>query len=348
MNARKPGFEPLVERVTVTEAGILFRSRRSDGQAAQPARELVAILKARRAGWIEGHAVDAGTGEPVRLDRVVVFSFEREPNGAIVPLGRASELFEQTEPGQFRASISDPGEFRLTFTAAGYQDAEVHPPTVTELKFIEGIVVLMKKKAHGPAPAIVGRTITGTVTREGRPVRSGWVALWTLTKPMNVVNAPIMRGRTVVESPRIFAAPLRDGAYTLDVPFPRATWYVVVEEPGYPLTQVGPIPIALNEKKTLDIACTEGGRIRGRVKDAPPGWEGHLWVVAFSKTAVREETRVAPDGTFSLPRLPPGEYGLKVGHDAYEDAEVYPGRLFRDHPEAFKETADPWKARPRW
>ena len=116
-----------------------------------------------------------------------------------------------------------------------------------------------------------------------------------------------------------------------------------MEEPGHPLTQVGPIPIALNEKKTLDIACTEGGRIRGRVKDVPPGWEGHLWVVAFSKTAVREETRVAPDGTFSLPPLPPGEYGLKVGHDAYEDAEVYPGSLLRDHPEAFKEMADPWK-----
>jgi hypothetical protein len=68
-----------------------------------------------------------------------------------------------------------------------------------------------------------------------------------------------------------------------------------------------------------------------------------VWVVAFSKTAVREEARVAPDGTFALPPLPPGEYGLKAGHDAYEDAEVYPGLLVRDHPEAAKEPADPWK-----
>ena len=116
-----------------------------------------------------------------------------------------------------------------------------------------------------------------------------------------------------------------------------------MEQSGHSRTQVGPIPIALNEKRTLDIACTEGGRIRGRVKDVPPEWEGHLWVVAFSKTAIHEETRIAPDGTFSLPPLPPGQYGLKAGHNAYEDAEVYPGPLMDAHPAAFSEMADPWK-----
>jgi hypothetical protein len=119
-----------------------------------------------------------------------------------------------------------------------------------------------------------------------------------------------------------------------------------VEEPGHALTQVGPIAVAVNEKKRLDVVCQEGGRVRGRVRGIPAGWEGNAWVVAFSKTAVREEARVAADGTFVLPPLPAGEYGLKAGHDAYEDAEVYPGDLTavrRDHPEMFKEIADPWK-----
>ena len=49
------------------------------------------------------------------------------------------------------------------------------------------------------------------------------------------------------------------------------------------------------------------------------------------------------DGTFTLPSFRPGEYGLKAGHDAYEDPEVYPGKLAMEHPESFKETADPWK-----
>jgi hypothetical protein len=134
-----------------------------------------------------------------------------------------------------------------------------------------------------------------------------------------------------------------DGSYTLNVPFQSDAWYVVVEEPGQPLAQVGPIAIALKQHTTLEIVCTEGGRIRGRVKGTPAGWEGHVWVVAFSKTAVRAEARASRDGTFELPALPPGEYGLKAGHDAYEDADVYPGRLFQSHPEALREVANPWK-----
>ena len=147
--------------------------------------------------------------------------------------------------------------------------------------------------------------------------------------------------RTAVGEPRVHASfPIRDGSYSLNVPFQNEAWYVVAEEAGHPLTQVGPIAIGLNEKKSLDIACIEGGGISGRVKNVPRDWEGHLWVVAFSNTAIREESRSEPDGTFAFPALPPGEYGFEVGHDAYDDPEVYPGSLMVDHPEAFKENAD--------
>ena len=296
-----------------------------------------------RAGWIEGQAVDAETGEPVRLDKVVVCNFERKPSGEVVLRGCRSD-FEQSEPGRFRASFPAPDEYHLTFTAAGYHDAEAYTPKVTELKTISGIVARMKRKTDGSAPVVARQTIAGAVTRDGRPVQAGWVGLWALRRPSNAPNAPVMRGRTAVGPPIPYASvPIRDGSYSLDVPFQSETWYVVAEEPGQPVTQVGPIAMALNQNRTVDIACTPGGRIRGRVEGVPPGWEGHVWVVAFSRTAVREEVRVARDGTFTLPPLPPGEYGLKAGHDAYDDPEVYPGRLMREHPEAFKETADPWK-----
>ena len=298
-----------------------------------------------RVPWESGRRRDDGRNR-FALDKVGVFRLQRMANGEVVLHGAPSDFFQQVEragTGQFEAYFTARGEYRLTFSAAGYQDAAVEPPRVDELKFIPGTVVLMHKNSHGPAPAIARRTIHGTVTRQGQPVPSGWVALWSLAKPSNVINASVMRGRTVVESPRVFATPLRAGAYSVDVPFPSDTWYVVVEEPGHPLTQVGPIPIGWNASRTLDIACIEGSRIRGRVKAVPPGWEAHLWVIAFSKTAIHEEARVAPDGTFSLPPLPPGEYGLKVGHNAYQDAEVYPGSLDDAPPDAYYEKADPWK-----
>lgn len=125
------------------------------------------------------------------------------------------------------------------------------------------------------------------------------------------------------------------------MPFQHNGWFVVVEEPGQPLTQVGPIAVSLNREKTLDIVCVKGGVISGRVRGGPTGLEGHLWVVAFSKTAVRAEARVGREGAFAFPPLPPGEYGLKVGHDAYEDPDVPRGL---DIPkEDWVRPANPWK-----
>jgi hypothetical protein len=354
MNVSKTGYASFVGSVSVTDAGVRCLTQGGVAKAQEPAKDLVVTLL--RAGWIEGQAVDAETREPVRLDRVVVCNFERKPSGEVVLRGCRSE-FEQSEPGRFRASFPAPDEYHLTFTAAGYHDAEACTPKVTELKTISGIVARMKRKTDGSAPVVARQrktdgsvpvvarqTIAGTVTRDGRPVQAGWVGLWALRRPSNASNAPVMRGRTTVGPPIPYAsAPIRGGSYSLDVPFQNESWYVVAEEPGQAVTQVGPIAMALNQNRTVDITCTPGSRVRGRVEGVPHGWEGHIWVVAFSRTAVRTEVRVARDGTFTLPPLPPGEYGLKAGHNAYEDPEVYPGRLMRERPESFKEMADPWK-----
>ena len=80
---------------------------------------------------------------------MVVCTFERKPSGEVVLKGCRSD-FEQTEPGQFRASFPAPNEYHLTFTAGGYHDAEAYTPKVTELKTIEGIVARMKRKTTDP------------------------------------------------------------------------------------------------------------------------------------------------------------------------------------------------------
>lgn len=306
-----------------------------------PLHELLVTLKPQ--AWIEGRATDAETGEPVQLKRVVICSFERKSSGEVVLSGCRSPRFEQAEVGRFRVPYSDPIEYHLTLSAEGYHDAEAFTPKITELKPISGVVVKLKRRKEGTTPGVAKQTISGTATRNGNPLEVGWVGLWMLRRQQNVGNAWMLRSRTVVGDPITYAsARLNDGRYSLEVPYQDDAWYVVVEEPGHALTQVGPLKIALNEKKSLDIACTEGGGVRGRVNNVQVGWKGHLWVVAFTKTAIQLETRVNSDDTFSFSQLPPGTYGLKVGYDGYLDSEV--PTWGPDTPkDAWEKKSDPWQ-----
>ncbi len=343
LQLRKDGYVFINWGVKVRDDGIHWSmvGFAEDVKDHGPFQELFVTLTPE--AWIEGWATDAETGKPVRLKRVVICSFERKANGEVVLSGCRSPRFEQPEGGRFRIPYSHPDEYHLTLSADGYHDAEAFTPRVTELKLIEGIAVKLKKKTEGTAPGVPKQTISGTVTRNGKPVRTGWVGLWEM-RPHNKRGLGwTMRGRTVGPDPSfIQSAPIRHGTYSLDVPYQKDDWYVVAEEPGQALTQLGPLKIGLNEKKSLDIACTEGGSIRGRVKNTPSCWEGYLWAVAFTKTGIQAETRVCGDGQFSFPQLPPGKYGLKVGHDAYEDSELRPHKAQLSK-EEWNDEIDPWQ-----
>jgi len=122
MNVTQAGYVSVVGTVTVTDTGIQYDTGNGD-KDNEPAEELVVILK--RAGRIEGQVIDADTGEPIRLDKVVVCNLERTADGEVILRGCRRELSE-TEPGRFRASFSVPDEYHLTFSAAGYHDAEAY------------------------------------------------------------------------------------------------------------------------------------------------------------------------------------------------------------------------------
>jgi hypothetical protein len=97
----------------------------------------------------------------------------------------------------------------------------------------------------------------------------------------------------------------------------------------------------VNERKVVDIASVAGGSVSGRVTGVGREWAGHAWVIAFNRTGVRAEARVDAAGQFRLDRLPPGEYGLKVGHESYRDAEaVEPAKV---PPEMRGKPADAWR-----
>ncbi|HWB13148.1 MAG TPA: carboxypeptidase-like regulatory domain-containing protein [Pirellulales bacterium] len=323
-----------------SDDGLRWREVGGDPQEHGPMKELAVVMQ--QEAWIEGEAVDEATGLPVRLDRVVLCFFERKPDGEVVLNGCRTAGFEQPRDGRFRVPYSTADELHLTLSAKGYHDAEAFTPKVETLTLIENLHVKMRKKDENSEPTIHRQTISGTVTDHGVPVETGWIGLWDLRQNPDVVNAYVMRGRTVAGDPAVYAsAPIRGGKYSLTVPFQGDALYLVAESPARVLTQVGPIAVALGEQKPLDIESVDGGQISGRVDGCPAGWEDDLWVVAFTDTAIRAETRVNRDGTFSLKNLPPGRYGLKVGHDAYRDSEVpHRPNISPDH---WRTNADPWK-----
>ncbi len=96
MNVSKTGYASLVGSVSVTDAGVRYLTREGVAKAQEPAKDLVVTL--RRAGWIEGQAVDAETGKPVRLNKVVVCHFERKPSGEVVLRGCRSDFEQSVRP----------------------------------------------------------------------------------------------------------------------------------------------------------------------------------------------------------------------------------------------------------
>ncbi len=284
---RKDGYVNAAWIVELRDDGIYLAENNGEDNLKfhGPSKEIEVVMQ--HVAWIEGIAVDADSGEPVTLNRIVCCSFERKDNGEVVLSGCRLPKFEQPEPGKFRLQYMDPDEYHLALSADGYFDAEAFTPKVTELKNISGIEVKMKKKVEGAKPTLAQQRISGTITRDGRPVIAGWVALWLIRCKDTAFNGNVLRGRTVIGD-RFFirSTYIRDGKYSLEVPYQNDEWFVVVEEPDGEITQIGPVKIGLDEKKTLDIACPAGGSVSGRVTNVPLGWEEqwHSTRLRFAKT----------------------------------------------------------------
>jgi hypothetical protein len=212
-------------------------------------------------------------------------------------------------------------------TAEGYTEGELFLGKVAAKQNISGLVIKMHRAGRGPDADHV--RLVGMVTREGRPVSFGRLGAWWQRDAFDRVNAGVQRGRTV-PSPRfeMLHVPLRpDGTYAIDSLKLRlgnpGRWYLVVEEPGHAPAFFGPLSRKPGEaERTMNLDAEEGGSITGRVEHVPDSMAGQVWVVAFNENIIRRESRGGGDGEFRLDGLPPGRYGLKIGHDAYRDPHI--------------------------
>jgi hypothetical protein len=318
-----------------------YRKRLEEITVKSPALEVIV----QPAAHITGTAVDAETGEPVEISRIVLCTFTRKENGEVVLSGCRMSRFEQPKPGTFSIEYGSPTEYHLTVSAPGYADGEAFTPPVTDLQPIENVVVKLTRQAR-VGESRSGRLIMGFVTENGAPLAAGRVGLWRPRKANNVVNAWITRGRTTAGDGYVEqSAVIENGRYSLTVPYQDEGWYLIVETPERVAALEGPFAVAQDERKEIDIRAEAGGTVRGRVEGQTPGVA--IYAVLFCDLGLQYETHVRSDGSFEFAEVLPGEYGLKVGSDTLRDSEVPAGwwenESLEERLAIYARLSEPWR-----
>ncbi len=193
--------------------------------------------------------------------------------------------------------------------------------------------------------------IVGTVKDGDGLLKNVRIALWGLPRKKNAVSASIIRGRTTIGDGNVIASKmLKDGRFSLQAPYQRDDWYLLVETPQRIVAVHGPIALAKGESKTVEVATRTGGEVRGRATNSS-SVNTPLWAVLFSNVGIQYETPVKDDGSFAFKDVYPGDYGLKVGCDSILDSEV-PTRSVKNMPLKTRLTSSlkpgaPWKRATR-
>jgi hypothetical protein len=290
-----------------------------------------------------GATTDAEGRFAVRDAAIDAFWFLVQAPGYIdpIPLGGRELKGQRTD---LRVALYDgkADEYRLGVRAEGYIEGELFLGKVAAKQNVSGLIIKLRREGRGADDDHI--RLVGTVTRDGRRVPFGRVGAWWQRNEFDRGNAGVQRGRTV-PAPRyeMLHVPVRpDGTYAIDdlklhLGNP-GRGFLVFEEPGHAPAVFGlPALEAGERQRTIDLAAAEGGSIAGRVEHVPEAMAGQVWVVAFNENIVRREVRAGRDGAFRIDGLPPGRYGVKVGHDAYRDPHISEERAQRP------KKAEPWQ-----
>ena len=187
-------------------------------------------------------------------------------------------------------------------------------------------------------------TIRGRVEPTGGASTAGaTVTLW--GPPMNrrpdPVNTRSVLGRLVPFPRNCVEAKITDADGTFEFALPRGGEYLVRVDAAPASAGDGDAPVTLadrpapaqqvvtveqGETAEVTFAPAFAGRIAGRPWKYAAGRgdpAGPGWAVAFDGDSLLATAPVAADGTFTIPGLPPGEFGVKVGSPALGDREVW-------------------------
>lgn len=365
LSIRGNGFTPLFWLITNNPDGyecVDITDFQLNPQAVTPAAVQQAMsspmkmkrltIPLRREGEIRGSVVDAETGEPITLSRIVLCNFVRNPDGEVVlSLCRLSH-FAQPSPGKFVVGYPIPDAYHLAISAEGYEDAEAFTPAVTRLERLDGIKIKMRRKRDVPAPVVATQRIQGVVAGDADKLENSRATLWRLPRKLPAAATRVIRGRTTVGDGSAVSSQMLTGAtFSLEAPVQDANWYVLVDTPDRILALHGPIDVAHGEIERVEIEPRECGRVEGVVGNSRTV-DIRLWAILFSDLGIQYEVPVREDGRFEFANVFPGDYGLKVGSDALLDSDL---GTFADNPfpmsdeppaksiQLLKQPSEPWK-----
>ena len=184
-------------------------------------------------------------------------------------------------------------------------------------------------------------TIRGRVEPTGGADPAGaTVTLWgpPMDRWKDPVNTRSVLGRLVPFPRNCIEAKVTNADGTFEFVLPRGGEYLVRVDAA-PAAVAGDRPVTLaarpapaqhavtvetGETQELTFEPAFAGSIAGRPwKYAAGSDRGPGWAVAFDGDSLLATAPVAADGTFTIPGLPPGEFGVKVGSPGLGDREVF-------------------------
>lgn len=290
----------------------------------------------QRVHYLTGRVTDARTRKSIRLKQVVLCEYSLDTNGQPRVDGCRNARLQQPEPGGFMIEHFGPARYHLLFKAGGYHDRELFLNPLDSDRDWELGGIELQPLDRAPDEALVVQRLRGTIVRCGHPVSGATVSLWTPGRALAARgSAPVYYGRLV--PPRASCHEMRlsgeGGRFEFRVPY-QGDWLLRVDISGKAPTVVGPVSVKRGEDTQQDIELGESGSLAGQVEGAQFSPPGVLWAIVFDGRAIIEVAHVDPAGQFRFDQLPVGRYGVKIGHCAMKDPEIY--GTARDR------TDDPW------
>ncbi|NUQ61031.1 MAG: carboxypeptidase regulatory-like domain-containing protein [Pirellulales bacterium] len=288
------------------------------------------------AHYLTGRVTDARSGKPIRLRQVVLCEYSLDADGQPRVDGCRNARFRQPASGQFMVEHFGPARYHVLFKADDYQDRELFLDLLDSDRDWDVGGIELWPLVQSPDPAIVVQRIRGRVTRGGEPVARATVSLWSPGRKFaGRENAAVHYGRLVPPPPscREMKVTGEDGEFEFSAPY-QGEWLVRADCPEAAPTVVGPVNVKRGEDAEQAVEIGESGSLVGRVRGIAFSAPGVLWAIVFDDRAIMEVAQVDPGGEFRFDRMPAGTYGVKIGHCAMNDSEIYGG--------LWDTLADPW------